>query len=123
MLRIMFVALALIWASLPATAAVLTLSCNGTMKAEEEQAKPSRRWSCFEPAPGDMRRMRFDEYRDRLRVGCNHPFALDLSCPINNADRRQLQRYVQSHIVFHRSSPSLRGHMRMASCVPGELIP
>src|SRR6266480_3074936 len=40
MLRIMFVALALIWASLPATAAVLTLSCNGTMKAEEEQAKP-----------------------------------------------------------------------------------
>src|SRR5439155_20873866 len=75
------------------------------------------------PDPCDMRRMRFDEYRDRLRVGCNHPFALDLSCPINNADRRQIQRYVQSHIVFHRSSPSLRGHMKMASCVPGELIP
>src|SRR5262245_52029102 len=25
--------------------------------------------------------------------------------------------------MFHRSSPSLRDHMRMASCVPGELIP
>jgi hypothetical protein len=37
----LFVALALIyWPSLPATAAVLKLSCDGTMKAEEEQAKP-----------------------------------------------------------------------------------
>jgi len=35
------VALALIyWTSLPAEAAVLTLSCDGTMKPEEEQAKP-----------------------------------------------------------------------------------
>jgi len=25
--------------------------------------------------------------------------------------------------MFHRSSPSLRGHMRMASYVAGELIP
>ena len=33
-----FVALALIY--LPAKAAVLTLSCDGTMKAEKEQAKP-----------------------------------------------------------------------------------
>src|SRR6516225_9525469 len=37
---------------------------------------------------------------------------------------RALERAtVQSDIMFHRSSPSLRGHMRMASCVPGELIP
>jgi hypothetical protein len=35
----LLVALALILASLPATAAVLMLSCDGTMKAEE-QAKP-----------------------------------------------------------------------------------
>jgi hypothetical protein len=41
MSRMLFVALALIyWPSLPATAAVLKLSCDGTMKAEEEQAKP-----------------------------------------------------------------------------------
>jgi hypothetical protein len=41
MSRMPFVALALIyWPSLPATAAVLKLSCDGTMKAEEEQAKP-----------------------------------------------------------------------------------
>ena len=41
MSRMLFVALALIcWPSLPATAAVLTLSCDGIMKAEEEQEKP-----------------------------------------------------------------------------------
>jgi quercetin dioxygenase-like cupin family protein len=31
--------------------------------------------------------------------------------------------HVQSNIVHHCCSPSLRGHIRMASCVPGELIP
>src|SRR5262245_61729452 len=36
--RMLFVALTLI--CLPLNAEVLTLSCNGTMKAEEEQAKP-----------------------------------------------------------------------------------
>jgi hypothetical protein len=35
----LFVTLTLIWA-LPVKAEVLTLSCDGTMKAEEEQAKP-----------------------------------------------------------------------------------
>ena len=39
MSRLLFVALALIQAS-PVEAEVLTLSCAGTMKAEEEQAKP-----------------------------------------------------------------------------------
>jgi hypothetical protein len=34
-----------------------------------------------------------------------------------------LQRHVQSYVAFHCCSPSLRGHMKMASCVPGELIP
>src|SRR5215831_17625844 len=38
MSRMLFVALTLI--CLPLKAEVLTLSCNGTMKAEEEQAKP-----------------------------------------------------------------------------------
>ena len=37
--RMWFVTLALIWAS-PVKAEVLTLSCDGTMKADEEQAKP-----------------------------------------------------------------------------------
>ena len=36
----LFVALVLICTLLPAKAVVLTLSCDGTMKAEEEQAKP-----------------------------------------------------------------------------------
>jgi hypothetical protein len=41
MSRMPLVALALIcWPWLPATAAVLTLSCDGTLKSEEEQAKP-----------------------------------------------------------------------------------
>src|SRR5262245_46819357 len=39
MSRRLFVTLTLIWA-LPVKAEVLTLSCDGTMKAEEEQAKP-----------------------------------------------------------------------------------
>src|SRR6476646_5358708 len=34
-----------------------------------------------------------------------------------------LQRHVQSNIVHHCCSPSLRGHIRMASCALGELIP
>jgi hypothetical protein len=37
MSRTLFVTSALIWALLPAKAEVLTLSCNGTMKTEEEQ--------------------------------------------------------------------------------------
>src|SRR4029450_11549881 len=41
----------------------------------------------------------------------------------HHTDRGLLQRHVQSDITLHRSSPSLRGHMRMASYVPGELIP
>jgi hypothetical protein len=39
MSRMLFVALSLIGAS-PVKAEVLTLSCDGTMKADEEQAKP-----------------------------------------------------------------------------------
>jgi hypothetical protein len=41
MARMLFAAFAMIcWASLPSKAEVLSLSCDGTMKAEEEQAKP-----------------------------------------------------------------------------------
>ena len=39
MSRMLFVTLTLMWA-LPVKAEVLTLSCDGTMKAEAEQAKP-----------------------------------------------------------------------------------
>ena len=42
---------------------------------------------------------------------------------LHHTDRCLLQRHVQSNIVHHCRSPSLRGHIRMASCVPGELIP
>jgi hypothetical protein len=40
MSRILFVALTLICGASPLKAEVLTLSCSGTMKPEEEQAKP-----------------------------------------------------------------------------------
>src|ERR1700674_2512798 len=43
--------------------------------------------------------MRLDECRDCLRVGCGYSFALDLSCPIDDADRCLLQRYVQSNVL------------------------
>src|SRR6516164_3995702 len=33
------------------------------------------------------------------------PLALDFSCSIDDADRCQLQRYVQSNVVFHCVSP------------------
>ena len=41
--------------------------------------KPSRCCSRLEPNPRDMRRMRFDEYRDRLRIGRNYSFAFGKS--------------------------------------------
>src|SRR6266550_4851567 len=42
---------------------------------------------------------------------------------LHHTDRCLLQRHVQSNIVHHCCSPSLRGHIRMASCALGELIP
>src|SRR5262249_4148362 len=42
---------------------------------------------------------------------------------VHHTDRCLLQPHVQSDIMFHRSSPSLQGHISMASFVPGELIP
>src|SRR5215472_11476628 len=42
---------------------------------------------------------------------------------LSRTDRCLLQRHVQSNIVHHCCSPSLRGHIRMASCALGELIP
>ena len=50
-----------------------------------------------------MQRMRLDKCRDCLWIGCNHPFALDLSCPINNADRCQPQRYDSTGNQLSRS--------------------
>jgi hypothetical protein len=52
--------------------------------------QPRRRCSSLEPNPDDIRCVRFDECRDRLRIGCDHTFALDLPCPIDDADRGQL---------------------------------
>jgi hypothetical protein len=36
--------------------------------------EPCRGCSCLEPDPRDVRRMRFDECRDRFGVGRNHSF-------------------------------------------------
>src|SRR5262245_28407275 len=54
-----------------------------------------------------MRRMRLHECRDCLWVGCHRSFTHDLSSPIDNADRRQLQRHVQSDKVLHCGPPWL----------------
>src|SRR6516225_10023042 len=56
--------------------------------------EPCRCCSRLEPDPCNMRRMRLDECGDCLRVGYNHPFAFDLPCLIDDADRCQLQRHV-----------------------------
>ena len=42
---------------------------------------------------------------------------------VRHADRCLVQRHVQSDIVHHCRSPSLQGHVSVARCVPGELIP
>jgi hypothetical protein len=60
---------------------------------------------------------------DRVRVGINYAFSHERSRPAHHTDRCLLQRHVQSHVAFHCCSPSLRGHMEIASCLPGELIP
>jgi len=52
----------------------------------------------------------------------NHSFTLNLSCPIINADRCQLQRYIQSDIMLHCSSPVVTRLKSRASSIPGELI-
>src|SRR5215510_10387640 len=78
--------------------------------------------SCLETDPYRAWRLRPHKRSDRGRVGINYAFSHDRSCPAHHTDRCLLQRYVQSHIAFHCCSPPLRGHMRMASCFPGELI-
>ena len=48
--------------------------------------------------------------RDRLRLGKNRAFANDLTAPINHANRRLLERDIQSNIEFHNCSPDLSLH-------------
>src|SRR5262245_43415110 len=73
--------------------------------------------------PYDRGRLRPHKRSDRVRVGLDYAFSHDRSRPAHHTDRCLLQRHVQSHVAFHCCSPSLRGHMEMASCVSGELIP
>ena len=60
---------------------------------------------------------------DRRQIRVDHALLHDRSCLVHHADRCLLQRHVQSNIIFHCRSPSLRGHIRLASYVPEELIP
>ena len=53
----------------------------------------------------DMRRMRLDKCSDCLGVRSYHSFAFDLSGSIDDADRCQFQRHVQSDILLHCGSP------------------
>ena len=69
------------------------------------------------PAPLTSRKLRSPQDLNRRR-----PLARPIR-PVHHTDRCLLQRHVQSDIVLHCRSPSLRGHMRLASYVPGELIP
>src|SRR5262249_22665958 len=82
---------------------------------------PGRR-PCLDTAPYRALRFRPHKPSDRVRVGINHAFSPERSRPAHHTDRCLLQRHVQCHGAFQCCSPSLRGHMEMASCVPGELI-
>jgi hypothetical protein len=53
--------------------------------------------ACLEPDAHDMRSMRFDERRNCFRVGRNYPFALNLPCLIDDANRCQLPAINVSH--------------------------
>jgi hypothetical protein len=68
-------------------------------------------------------RVRSHERGDRLRIRVDQSLLHDLPRLVHHANRCLLQRYVQPNVVFHCRSPSLRGHMRLASYVPEELIP
>src|SRR5262249_56280041 len=70
-----------------------------------------------------MWRMRLDECSNCLRVRRDRPFAHDLSSFIDDADRCQLQRHVQSDIVLHAALHHCKAPIRWASSLPGELIP
>jgi hypothetical protein len=59
--------------------------------------------------------------RSKIAGGVAYSFCV--SPEFHHADRRLLQRHIQSNIVHHCRSPSLQGHIKMASCVSGELIP
>src|SRR3974390_2609943 len=82
-----------------------------------------RRWSRLEADPYRSRCLRSHKRSDRFRIRVNYALLYDRPRLIYAADRLLLQRHVQSNITFHRSSPSLPGHIKLASYVPGELIP
>src|SRR5262249_16478422 len=67
--------------------------------------------------------LRAQQGSDRRRIGIDYALSHDRSNLVDHTDRCLLQRHVQSNIVHHCCSPSLRGHIRMASYVAGELIP
>jgi hypothetical protein len=92
-------------------------------KSLELGPQPCGRWSGLKADPYRSRRLRSHERGDRLRIRVDYALLYDRSRLIHDADRRLLQRHVQSNITFHRSSPSLRGHIKLASSFPGELIP
>src|SRR5262249_24728284 len=67
--------------------------------------------------------LRAQQGSDRRRIGIDYALSHDRSRLVHHTDRCLLQRHVQSNIVHHCCSPSLRGHIKMASYVAGELIP
>src|SRR5262249_15820680 len=92
-------------------------------KLFELAPQPCGRRSCLESDPYRSRCLRSHECSDRLRHGIDYSLWHDCSNLVDHTDRGLPQRHVQSNIVHHCCSPSLRGHIKMASYVAGELIP
>src|SRR5689334_11915646 len=93
------------------------------VKPRELGPKPSCRRSSLKPNPNRARRFRPHEPSNRFRDRIDDAFSDNQSLLIHHADRRLLQRHVQSNIAFHCASPSLLGPHEADPSIPGELIP
>src|SRR5208282_6833144 len=83
-------------------------------KSLELGPKPRRRRSRLKAYPNYVWSIRSHERSNRLRIGIDYTLSHHRSRRVHHADRRLLQRHVQSNIALHRSSPSLQGRMRPA---------
>src|SRR6266545_7735330 len=117
----------------------------GSVRGARGNSRPYRdhRWTCSfaRPVAIDIRQLqdgtvkkglhrpRLSAIIPNLTAAGSHPDCravliqiVALYRPVHHTDRCLLQRHVQSDIVVHRRSPSLRGRMRLAPYLSGELI-
>jgi hypothetical protein len=93
------------------------------VKPRELGPKPSCCRSSLKADPNRTRRFRPHEPSNRFRDRIDDALSDNRSPLVHYADRRLLQRHVQSNIAFHCTSPSLLGPHEAGPSIPGELIP